>query len=29
MTTFLKKLRQEQNISQEFLAKKIDVSRPT
>ncbi len=29
MTTFLKKLRQEQNISQEFLAKKIGVSRPT
>jgi len=29
MTTFLKKFRQEQNISQEFLAKKIDVSRPT
>ena len=29
MTTFLKKLRQEQNISQEFLAKKISVSRPT
>lgn len=29
MTTFLKKLRQENNISQEFLAKKIGVSRPT
>jgi len=29
MTAFLKKLRQEQNISQEFLAKKIGVSRPT
>jgi len=29
MTTFLKKLRQEHDISQEFLAKKIDVSRPT
>lgn len=29
MTTFLKKLRQEQGISQEFLAKKIGVSRPT
>ncbi len=29
MITFLKKLRQEQNISQEFLAKKIGVSRPT
>ena len=29
MTTFLKKLRQEQDISQEFLAKKIGVSRPT
>ncbi len=29
MTTFLKKLRQEHGISQEFLAKKIGVSRPT
>ncbi len=29
MTTFLKKLRQEQDVSQEFLAKKISVSRPT
>ncbi len=29
MNTFLKKLRQEQGISQEFLAKKIGVSRPT
>jgi len=29
MATFLKKLRQEQDISQEFLAKKIGVSRPT
>ncbi len=29
MNTFLKKLRQEQNISQEFLAKKVGVSRPT
>jgi len=29
MTAFLKKLRQEQSISQEFLAKKINVSRPT
>jgi len=29
MTTFLKKLRQEQEISQEFLAKKLGVSRPT
>ncbi|MCK5474951.1 MAG: DUF4065 domain-containing protein [Candidatus Pacebacteria bacterium] len=29
MTTFLKKLRQQNNISQEFLAKKISVSRPT
>ena len=29
MTAFLKKLRQEQDISQEFLAKKIGVSRPT
>ena len=29
MTTFLKKLRQEQDISQEFLAEKIGVSRPT
>lgn len=29
MTTFLKKLRQEQEISQEFLAKQIGVSRPT
>ena len=29
MITFLKKLRQKQNISQEFLAKKIGVSRPT
>ncbi|NQU83039.1 MAG: DUF4065 domain-containing protein [Parcubacteria group bacterium] len=29
MTTFLKKLRQKHNISQEFLAKKIGVSRPT
>ncbi len=29
MTTFLKTIRQEQKISQEFLAKKIGVSRPT
>ncbi len=29
MTTFLKKLRQEREISQEFLAKKIGLSRPT
>ncbi len=29
MTTFLKKLRQERGVSQEFLAKKIGVSRPT
>ncbi|MCF7794928.1 DUF4065 domain-containing protein [Patescibacteria group bacterium] len=29
MTTFLKKLRQEQDISQDFLAEKIGVSRPT
>ena len=29
MTTFLKKLRQKHDISQEFLAKKIGVSRPT
>ena len=29
MTTFLKKLRQEQDLSQEFLAEKIGVSRPT
>ncbi len=29
MATFLKKLRQEHDISQEFLAKKIGVSRPT
>jgi len=29
MTTFLKKLRQENNVSQEFLAKKIGISRPT
>ncbi len=29
MTTFLKKLRQKHNISQEFLAKKIGLSRPT
>lgn len=29
MATFLKKLRQEHNVSQEFLAKKIGVSRPT
>jgi len=29
MTTFLKKIRQEQDISQEFLAGKIGVSRPT
>jgi transcriptional regulator with XRE-family HTH domain len=29
MTTFLKKLRQEHDISQEFLAEKISVSRPT
>lgn len=29
MTTFLRKIRQEQNITQEFLAKKISVSRPT
>ncbi len=29
MTTFLKKLRKKRGISQEFLAKKIGVSRPT
>ena len=29
MATFLKKIRQEQDISQEFLAEKIGVSRPT
>ena len=29
MTTFLKKLRKKHDISQEFLAKKINVSRPT
>lgn len=29
MTSFLKKIRQEQGVSQEFLAKKIGVSRPT
>jgi len=29
MTTFLKKLRQKHDVSQEFLAKKIGVSRPT
>ena len=29
MTTFLKKLRQEQAISQEFLANKLNLSRPT
>ena len=29
MTTFLKKLRQENDVSQEFLAEKIGVSRPT
>ena len=29
MITFLKKTRQEQDINQEFLAKKIGVSRPT
>ncbi|MEA2088270.1 MAG: DUF4065 domain-containing protein [Patescibacteria group bacterium] len=29
MTTFIKKLRQEHDISQEFLAEKIGVSRPT
>lgn len=29
MTTFLKKLRQKREVSQEFLAKKIGVSRPT
>ncbi|KKQ79519.1 MAG: hypothetical protein UT02_C0033G0004 [Parcubacteria group bacterium GW2011_GWC2_38_7] len=29
MTIFLKKLRQEQGVSQEFLAKKVGVSRPT
>ncbi|MFH1255144.1 MAG: type II toxin-antitoxin system antitoxin SocA domain-containing protein [bacterium] len=29
MSAFLKKLRQEQKISQEFLAEKIGVSRPT
>lgn len=29
MSTFLKKLRHKQKISQEFLAKKIGVSRPT
>lgn len=29
MTTFLKRLRKKHNLSQEFLAKKIGVSRPT
>lgn len=29
MTAFLKKLRQEHSVSQEFLAKKIGISRPT
>ncbi|MBT3835485.1 DUF4065 domain-containing protein [Candidatus Peribacteria bacterium] len=29
MTTYLKSLRQNQNVSQEFLAKKIGISRPT
>ena len=29
MTTFLKKIRQQQDLSQEFLAEKINVSRPT
>ncbi len=29
MTTFLKKLRQKNNISQEFLANKLGISRPT
>jgi len=29
MTTFLKKLRQKHDLNQEFLAKKIGVSRPT
>ena len=29
MTTFLKKLREKQGISQDFLAKRIGVSRPT
>lgn len=29
MTTFLKKLRQESDVSQEFLAEKIGLSRPT
>lgn len=29
MTTFLKKLRQENDVSQEFLAEKIGLSRPT
>jgi len=29
MTTFLKKIRQECDVSQEFLAEKISVSRPT
>ena len=29
MTTFLKKLREKNGVSQEFLAKKIGVSRPT
>ncbi|MCK5460332.1 helix-turn-helix transcriptional regulator, partial [Candidatus Parcubacteria bacterium] len=29
MIIFLKKLRQKQGVSQEFLAKKIGVSRPT
>ncbi|HDZ85135.1 MAG TPA: DUF4065 domain-containing protein [Candidatus Moranbacteria bacterium] len=29
MTTFLKKLRQKHDVSQEFLAKKIGLSRPT
>ncbi len=29
MTTFLKKLRQEQELSQEFLANKLNLSRPT
>ncbi|MCF7906599.1 helix-turn-helix domain-containing protein, partial [Patescibacteria group bacterium] len=27
--TFLKKIRQKEGISQEFLAKKIGISRPT
>ncbi|MFH1890023.1 MAG: helix-turn-helix transcriptional regulator, partial [Candidatus Kuenenbacteria bacterium] len=29
MTAFLKKLRQKHNLSQEYIAKEIGVSRPT